>query len=247
MEVKIRQLLRSALLVLLLVPVSARAQDELRLTIRKDFGFRAGSRIQGRFTLGVDGPQDLVRVRFEIDGSLMAEANQAPFQHRFNTSEYGLGEHTLTATGLTSGGAELQSSSRRFEFVSANAAWEAAGSIAIPLAAGVLLLVVVVTLAPAMLGRKRAFKLGEYGSAGGAVCPRCELPYSRSFFSPNLLVGKLGRCPHCGKWAVVARAGREALDEAEARLRAEDQSQIRQPRSERERLRRMVDESRYDD
>jgi hypothetical protein len=63
-----------------------------------------------------------------------------------------------------------------------------------------------------------SFVPGQYSLAGGAVCPRCELPYSRKTFSPNLLVGKLERCPHCGKIAVVGRASPSALEAAEARL-----------------------------
>jgi 8-oxo-dGTP pyrophosphatase MutT (NUDIX family) len=185
-------------------------------------------------------------VRFDMDGNVMADVSEAPFRHRFSTSEYPLGQHTLMAIGFTAGGAELRSPARTFDFVSAEASWEAAGRIAIPLAAAVIVLVAVGTLAPALLGRKRTFKPGEYGSAGGAVCPRCELPYSRSFLSPNLLVGKLERCPHCGKWALVRRASREALEEAEARLQSEGESEVRESISEAERLRRMVDESRFE-
>jgi hypothetical protein len=62
-----------------------------------------------------------------------------------------------------------------------------------------------------------------YGLAGGAVCPKCGLPFSRSVFGLNLLVGKLSRCPHCGKWSVVGRASPEELAAAEAKLRGEKQ------------------------
>jgi hypothetical protein len=47
----------------------ARAQDsELRLSFSKDWGFSMGGRIQGLFTLSARGPQDVVSVRFELDG-----------------------------------------------------------------------------------------------------------------------------------------------------------------------------------
>lgn len=246
-----RSLFRGLLLLLLLAPVSAAAQDELELTIRRDFGYRAGGRIQGRFTLGVDSTVELIRVRFEIDGVPMAEVSQSPFEHSFSTSEYGVGRHTLVAIGFTPDGVQLMSASRDFEFVSADAAWEAAGSIALPIVVGVLVLVGVGTLATALLGRKRVFKLGEYGTAGGAVCPRCARPYSRNVFSPNLLVGKLERCPHCGKWAIVGRASPQALAEAEARMRAESEADAKadlgRSESDRDRLRRMIDESRFED
>jgi hypothetical protein len=64
--------------------------------------------------------------------------------------------------------------------------------------------------------------------------------------SPNLLVGKLERCPHCGKWALLPRASAEALRLAEERYAAEDEGTI-QPLSEEEKLRRMIEDSRFEE
>lgn len=61
----------------------------------------------------------------------------------------------------------------------------------------------------------------DYELAGGAICPCCGGPFARHPLSPNLLVGKLSRCPHCGKWSVVPRASPAALAEAEARRSAQ--------------------------
>jgi len=84
-----------------------------------------------------------------------------------------------------------------------------------------------------------------YGLAGGAVCPKCGLPFSRSIFGLNLLVGKLSRCPHCGKWSVVGRASPEELSAAEAKLRGE--AQPAQPAVDAEaQLRKRIEESKYE-
>lgn len=92
------------------------------------------------------------------------------------------------------------------------------------------------------------FVPGQYGIAGGAVCSRCKLPYSRKTFSPNLLVGKLERCPHCGKIAVVRRASPSALEAAEARLAAQGQADTPQSEEGREdSLRKQLEDSRFED
>ena len=58
---------------------------------------------------------------------------------------------------------------------------------------------------------------------------------------------KLERCPHCGKWALVRRASAEDLSEAEARLRAEGEPEERPAElSEAEKMKKMLDDSQYD-
>jgi hypothetical protein len=46
----------------------------------------------------------------------------------------------------------------------------------------------------------------SYGVAGGVVCRSCGLPFARNALDLNMVVGKLVRCPHCGKWAVLPAA-----------------------------------------
>ncbi|MEK6587666.1 MAG: hypothetical protein AABY97_02340 [Chloroflexota bacterium] len=222
---------------------AAQEQEELRLTVRRTFGYRGGDQIQGRFALGIEGPEDLVRVAFFIDGKVMAEDREAPFEHSFLTREYGLGIHRLSAIGHTAGGAELRSVGRTFEFVTAEAGWETAGRIVAPLAVAILGILVVGTVIPAVLGRKHPFRLGDYGAAGGAVCPRCQLPYPRRFWSPNLVGGKLERCPHCGKWAMARRATATMLQAAEARYLLESRPQVV---DDQDPLSRLIDDSRFE-
>jgi hypothetical protein len=118
--------------------------------------------------------------------------------------------------------------------------------IIVPLLVIVGVATLVGALAPVLMMRGNEFKPGNYGAAGGAVCPRCTFPYSRSVIAPNLLVGKLQRCPHCGKWAIVARASQQNLDEAEKRWYKEGTSSVETPSYE-EKTRQLLDDSRYED
>jgi hypothetical protein len=129
-------------------------------------------------------------------------------------------------------------------FVPASASWQAAGRILTPI------LVIAGLAMAAGIGlvafSSRRFRAGQYGAAGGAVCPRCALPMARHFLAPNLGGKKLERCPHCGRWSRVARATAQALEEAEARLLSEAGPAPNQGQ-EKEALRRQVDDSRFVD
>ncbi len=164
----------------------------------------------------------------------------------FNTGEYPLGSHTFTALGTTPGGDQICSPDRTVAFISAEEGWETAGKIVVPLLALVLVISLLGTVGPMLLGRKASFRLGEYGVAGGAVCPRCSMPFSRHLMSPNMVFGKLERCPHCGKWAIVAGASADALRQAEARWKTDSRTGELQPETEGDRLSEQIDESRYE-
>ena len=104
-------------------------EDELQLSLRRNFGYRAGSTIQGSFTASVRGASDLVQVTYVIDGETMAVVSEPPFDYSFSTSEYPLGRHELWVVGTTEAGRELRSAPRSFEFVSASDSWRAAGRL----------------------------------------------------------------------------------------------------------------------
>lgn len=117
--------------------------------------------------------------------------------------------------------------------------------------AGVVLLVVVGRRLLLLSGSKGAAAssdtIGNYGLAGAAICPRCGKPFARPPLGLNLLVGKLSRCPHCGKWSVVARATPAALAEAEAREKAQAGPTDASPAlSPEEKLRRAIEASKYE-
>jgi hypothetical protein len=59
-------------------------------------------------------------------------------------------------------------------------------------------------------------------------------------------VGKLGRCPHCGKWAIVRRATAIELEQAEEHYRGH-RGEVQKPvEDEVERLRKQIEDTRYE-
>ena len=230
-----------------------RAQDGAELTLRmsRTFGYSSGTgKVQGTFTLKGSGPENLESVLFFVDGELMGEVSEAPFHYRFVTDDYPLGLHTLSAIGTTTDGRELRSNEIQAEFVTAEEGWGAAMKIMVPMG-GIVLIAIVLSFAVTFISARRVkdIPLGasrEYGFAGGAICPRCNRPYNRHVLAPNMLFGKLERCPFCGKWAIVPAASMEALRAAEkAELQGEDGEVVGQ--SEEERLRISLEDSRYQD
>lgn len=231
------------------LPAWAQTQSpELSLNLRRNFGFSAGGRIQGAFTLTAIGPDNLARVDFLFDGKIVSTALQAPFAYSFSTGQYPLGVHTMSAMGVTTAGARLTSTVRSVEFVSPEVGWQVGAQIGLPILGVVLLIALVATLAPLLLDRRRGpFRPGVYGAAGGAVCPRCKLPFPLHLMSMHVLTGKFERCPHCGKWSLVSRASAKALAEAEARLQDDShRGHLAEP-STADAMRQMIDDSRFED
>jgi hypothetical protein len=245
-----------AFMLLALPAVSARAagtrqQAELTIGLRRDFGYSSGGgQIQGTFSFRSSGPDDLARVIYYIDGSEMGEATQAPFNLKFNTDIYPLGAHTLSAKGYTTSGRELQSNELHVEFVSADEGWKAAMRIAGPIVlitfAGIALSLAFTFISGRKLKDLPAGTQRNYGVHGGAICPRCGRPFARHLFAPNMITGKLERCPFCGKWSIVAAASPQALRAAEqAELQAAGGALNGE--SDEQKLKKEVDESRYQD
>jgi DNA-directed RNA polymerase subunit RPC12/RpoP len=239
-------------LLFLLTPSGVHAQEEsesIELRVLRIFGYRLGNTLQGRIGLRVDGPEDLVRVAFYLDDEMIFEDDEAPYQSEFSTGEFSPGEHTLQAIGYTEDGRVLHSDVEMYTFLSADQASQGVRDVLIPLLIGVVLLIAITGAISALITKRKApqQKIGDYGPAGGAVCKRCGKPFSRHILSPNLVVGKLERCPYCGKVAIVRRGTPMELKEAEERLLAERQEVDRPAEEdEDERLRRMLDESRFE-
>ena len=247
--------MRRAFFLVFLILISARpgfAQEEpeLRLSLQRDFGYASGTGdIQGAFTIRASGPQDLQRVVFYLDGAPLGEANQSPFELRFHTESYPLGEHSLSATGFTADGREIRSNPVRVRFVSADEGFQSGMRIVLPLIGivlGMMVLSFVISFATA--GKLKNLPLGaprQYGAAGGAICPRCGRPFSRHFLSLNMFVGKLERCPFCGKWSILAAQPLSVLRAAEAAELEAAGGEVVLQETEEERTRKELDQSRY--
>ena len=237
-----------AAILLLAVPHAVRAQtEELELRLNRDWGYGGlNGEIEGRFSMIASGPDSLAEVRFLIDGEVVAVDSEPPFRFGFETGQFEPGRHTLSARGILADGGEIASGEIVRNFLSAAEAGEKTSGLVLPILVFALVIGVGSAVFPLVFGRGKKHVPGQYGLAGGAVCPRCRLPFSRSVMAPNLLVGKLARCPHCGKWSLAPRASRQALEAAEERLAQEGEPQVAAQESEKDKLERLIDESRFE-
>lgn len=237
-----------SLFYLLVSPVAAQNEGEtLILGFNRDFGYGGfGGEIQGRFSLRVKSPEDIIRVAYYLDGDLVYEGIEFPFKWQFNTAEFPDGRHTFSAIGYKADGTEVRSDPFERIFLNSEQAWSETGSLIVPLLIVVGAATAAGVLIPLLFGRKKKHIPGVYSVVGGAICPRCSFPYSRHVFAPNMLVGKLERCPHCGKWAIAPRAAPHDLQAAEERLSSEGEGLISSV-SEEEKMRQMIEESRFEE
>jgi DNA-directed RNA polymerase subunit RPC12/RpoP len=239
---------------LLVQTAAAQEQTPVTISINKDFGYNDFSgRIQGRFTVRSIGPDDLARVIFFIDGETLAEDNEAPFRANFETGSYPDGVHAFTALGYISSGQELVSNEVRKEFISSQEGFSSTLKLALPILAVVGGAILLSAFFSIRMGKRKLEALPpgaprSYGMLGGTICPKCGRPFGVHMWGLNLMVGRLDRCPYCGKWSLVVRHSLDALRQAElAEIEAAgDTGQFQAP-SEEERLRKELDESRYQD
>ena len=234
------------LMLLFTTGVSAQTEEpELDIRVVKNFGYSGfGNDIQGTFTIRVNGPDDLVEVHFYLDDTLLGTDSEPRFALQFQTDNYEEGLHQIYAIGFLADGTELRTGELTRDFVSG----ENSANIAIWIVGIVLAISLVGVLGPVLMGRRKgSVKVGEYGVAGGAVCGRCGFPFSRNILAPNLVFGKLERCPHCGKWAIARRAFPAELAAAEERYHAAQQDTGTVDISEEDGLHRSLEDSRFDD
>lgn len=231
------------------------AQEGYRLRVNRNFGFSSGSQIAGDFTLQLSGDQEAVAsVTFLLDGEEMDTVTTAPFRHRFNTQSYPDGVHEFTARVTLKDGRIFETEARRFEFVSGGAQGDAILKVILPILGVVLGLTALGAGASYLAGRGKPtgrYAPGEarnYGFAGGAICPKCNRPTPMHLWGINLLTGRWDRCENCGKFSVMRHASMDALRAAEAAEREIEAAKLPATvKSEEEKLREMLDQSRYTD
>ena len=118
---------------------------------------------------------------------------------------------------------------------------------------GILALMVLSFVITSLLSRGKAGQVPpgtprNYGVAGGAICPRCGRPFARHLFAPKMLLGKLERCPYCGKWSIVRAASRQQLAAAEAaELQQAASGQPMSAQFDQDQLRHDLEDSRFQD
>ncbi len=233
------------------IPARAQQQDQLTLSLSRDFGYSSGSgQIQGTFSMIARGPANLTKVDFLIDGKVIYEDTESPFKVQFNTDAYPLGMHTLSAVGYTSDGTEIKSKEFTREFVAASEGMKAAGRILVPILVIVLLIVGVTTVVPLVSGGRGLAKLApgtpRNYPLGGAICPKCQRPFAMHIYGLNLLASRFDRCPYCGRWSLVrfkSNAELRAAEQAELE-RANEKPQV-QGETEEEKLKKELDDSKY--
>jgi len=196
--------------------------NDYTIHLGKDFGYAWGSDIQGKFTISLVGDEELVeKVYFLFDGELISIIQEPPFEYQFNTVEFIPGNHSLSAEVWLKNGNLENTPILEYHFVPPDYAKQELTEILLWIGGtllGVMTIAVIVQIF-AFKGRKKVShqtgKRRDYGVLGGAVCPKCGYPFPQHIWGINLLVGKLDRCEHCGKWVMVRRATPEELQEAE--------------------------------
>ena len=232
---------------LFLFSQSVLAQGEastLVLRLTRDFGYGGfNNDIEGLFSLHAEGPQDLRRVDFYIDDTLIAADPEPPYRVQFSTGEYSPGRRRLHAVGFTSSGTQIGSNEIVREFLTGEEAGGQVRGLVFPLLGIVAAIMLLTALVPAVFLRRKP-EAGKYGISGGAVCPKCSLPFARSLFGLHIGARNLERCPHCNKWSWVRRASADDLRAADVRWKSEG-SEIK-GESEEGRRQRQIDASRYE-
>lgn len=243
------------LLVLICSPVWAQTPETplYRLNLNRDFGYGNGADIKGLFSLRIVGPEDFSSVTYYLDGEPMATVSEKPFTFQFNTSQYPLGTHDLTAVVTNTSGKTFTTPARHMNFVSAEQ--EAAGmkNIIGPFLILLVGIMVVVALVQSAVMRKRnpeGVPPGterQYGFTGGSICKHCGRPTPRHIWGINIAIGKWDRCENCGKWSVMRAVPYDILRAAEI---AEKASASKEPtfneKSDEEKLRDLIDKSKYE-
>jgi hypothetical protein len=237
----------------LVTPVFAQSQNNLQIGITKTFGFASGNQIRGTFTLYITGSASIKSVQYLVDNKPLGTASSAPFNLTFQTTDYAIGFHDISAVVTTSDGGTITVAARTFEFATSDQETSTTMRILIPIIAVVVLVLLIGAGAQIFFFRKKFVSLApgtprNYGIAGGTICPRCHRPYSLHFWAVRLVVVRFDRCDFCGKWAFVRAYPLDALRAAEQNeLATAGTASIPDAKSEEEKLRDLIDKSKYTD
>lgn len=231
--------------------VSAQAESPFSISLRRDFGYGNGTSLQGRLSLHLKGDSaQVTRVEYLMDGKSMGVLTAEPFSLAFNTDDYPAGGHQFKARVETKYGKSYETAPISANFLTADQAQTDTKAILLPILGITAVAILISFGAQALMTRKSktsaVYQKVVYGALGGAVCKRCGKPFSRSILGINIVVGKLERCPHCGKWQITTRASTQTLAEAEAELEKQYQPAPAAQVGAQE-TKDLLDDSRYTD
>lgn len=226
-------------------------QDAYAINLRRNFGYGGGVNIRGTFTIHLVGDETAVeRVEYFIDDALMGTVDIEPFDFRFHTDDYGFGTHRLWAEVFLRDGTSQSTPTVQYNFVSPREERRQVGTLVGGLVGVIVLTIVIVAVIQAFVfkrRRKQPRQPGQarnYGLLGGTICPKCGHPFPRHVWGLNLMVGRLDRCDHCGKWVMTQRASPTDLKAAEQAEDGEDNDQstvFSAPTSQQEQADRLED------
>jgi hypothetical protein len=241
-------ILITILVSLVFISVVSAQSEELTLSLSRDFGYGGfNGDIQGTFSVKAKGPANLERVEFFLDETLLGEDPEAPFAIQFVTDNYPNGAHVLSAVGYTADGKQLKSQTISALFVSKQEGGRAALKMIVPILAvvfGSMAIAAITNIVNIRKGKKLPAGAARSYSYGGGICPKCKRPFGFQLLGINVIAGKLTPCPHCGKWSIVKRASMSELHAAEQAELDTEKVQFAET-SEEEKLRKELDDSRY--
>ncbi len=230
--------------------------EEFRLGITRTFGYNSGDQLQGTMKLYIIGDTKSIKsVDYLIDGKKMGTGTSPSFDLSFLTSDYSFGYHDLSAIVQTQDGRTVNVAVRRFNFVTPSEMTSGALRIVVPLFGIILAVILLGVGAQVLLFKNKFSKMApgtprNYGFKGGTICPRCKRPYAMHWWAINAGIRtRFDRCDFCGKWAIVGPKSIDELRAAEQRelQTAEGSMPLVEEKTEDEKLREMLDKSKYSD
>lgn len=134
----------------ILMNFPVQAAPELEVSFYKDNGYGLGNDISGLWTINTDVSSNTTHVEFYLDDLLQLNDTSSPFSWQFDTSNYGLGLHTIEVVAYD--GVEPYIFERQSNFV------EFPMTFTISLIAVVVVVIIVVFVIAIIMARRKEAK-----------------------------------------------------------------------------------------
>jgi hypothetical protein len=200
------------------------AEPTISLSIDKTSGYNTpgNTEINGYFTVYASTSSDVERVEFYLDNVLQYNDTNSPFDWHFDTNDYALGQHNITAVAFGTSGQQI-SASLSTNIVDVPILW----TTIVPI------LLVVGSIALVLLS-VWFFRKGYRSND----CPKCGYSAPQQFYFIHFgLRNYLKRCPQCGKFYFCGKSYKPSDN---------DDSPPKESPSDEDRLRKDIDNSKYE-